>query len=162
MHSDPTVALLERAVLCGVGRGRAMSSECFLARPNCSRPCSFVNRPFPSPRRVPRTDKEEQSAWPGTGHADLSVARQRLVSDRTSSVACRSLPRYPVVALVWVWVLHTPVCVRGKGGEGGKEGKGREGLAHVSLLRCRDEFTYEDQALTDSAELKIDQVRADL
>lgn len=29
--------------------------------------------------------------------------------------------------------------------------------ASVSLVCCREEFTYEDQTLTDSAELKIDQ-----
>ena len=35
-------------------------------------------------------------------------------------------------------------------------GRGGE-RASVSLVCCREEFTYEDQALTDSAELKIDQ-----
>ena len=51
----------------------------------------------------------------------------------------------------------------GVGGEGrgGERGKWRreEGseLVFPSLVCCREEFTYEDQALTDSAELKIDQ-----
>lgn len=104
------------------------------------------HNPSLSPRRVSGKDEEEQSAWSGTRHAVLPATRERLVSARTDRLyVCRSIAIVGMGAL-----LRAPGCV------GGCEA-GVEPLLH--LLRCRDEFKYEDQALTDSAELKIDQVR---